>query len=437
LIAAVLGVCVCLATAGCGDDSAGEDDETGDAAVADATGAEQDSAGEDRKEGDAETAEKKDDKPKKELSTSIHASPVARGPLVIPVVAEGSIRARNVTDIKFEIGGTVHKVWVTEGQRVRRGQKLVTLDDREVRLALEEARSRYLQALGQLAVEEEGYSSKTAEGELQQRRDELKQLEREGKIARRERLDRELDLGMEAVRNGAYRRELLEVRSGLASSRADAARLELDLEKTVIEAPFSGVITGLALNANERVQLGQSVARLVDDINIEAEVAVLESDLGGLAVGRSARLTIPALGETLDLEVDVISPEIDEDSRTCKILLRLDSDKGRIKPGMFARAAIAGQIYEDKLLVPREAILTRDGRPMLFRVEGDRAKWVYVKLGLRNDHVVEIAGVTQGGPLDPETLVVVGNHLTLTHDAKIKVSKTLPISDPWVQTIEQ
>ena len=80
---------------------------------------------------------------------------------------------------------------------------------------------------------------------------------------------------------------------------------------------------------------------------------------------------------------------------------------------MFVRAAIAGQVFEDRLLVPREAILTRDGRPVVFKVEDDRAQWVYVKLGERNDHLVEIARIDQGGPLDPGTLVVVDNHLTL------------------------
>jgi hypothetical protein len=64
-------------------------------------------------------------------------------------------------------------------------------------------------------------------------------------------------------------------------------------------------------------------------------------------------------------------------------------------------------------------------------VEEDRSKWVYVQTGLRNDHLVEIDKVLQGGPLDPGTLVVVDNHLTLTHDAKIKVKKTIEVPDPW------
>jgi hypothetical protein len=93
-------------------------------------------------------------------------------------------------------------------------------------------------------------------------------------------------------------------------------------------------------------------------------------------------------------------------------------------------------VHPDTRLVPREAILTRDGRPMLFRIEDNRAKWVYVELGKRNDHVVEIERVLQGGPLDDGTLVIVENHLTLTHDALVKVRKTRPINDPWVTSDE-
>lgn len=381
--------------------------------------------------------EKEGKKPRRETSTSVSAAPVVRGDLVIPVVAEGTIRARYETEIKFEISGKVTEVAVREGQRVRRGQRLVKLDDREYALALEEANSRYLQGLGQLAVEEEGYDSERAERTLEQQRAELARMEAEGLITREERLDRELELGMDAVRDGAYRRELLEVRSGLAAARRDATRASLDIERTVLEAPFSGVITDLELTPGERVQAGQTLCRLVDDVNIEAEIGVLESDLGGVRKGRRALLSIPGLGETLEVKVDVVSPDVDADSRTCLVLMRFRSDDGRIKPGMFVRAAIAGTVLKDRLLVPREAVLTRDGRPVVFRVEGDRAKWVYVQLGERNDHLVEITRVDQGGPLDEGTKVVVDNHLTLTHDAKIRVRKTVSISDPWAAAAEQ
>ena len=113
------------------------------------------------------------------------------------------------------------------------------------------------------------------------------------------------------------------------------------------------------------------------------------------------------------------------------MLLRLRSDEQRVKPGMFVRAWIAGEVLADRLVVPRSAIVTRDGRPVLFRVEEDRALWVYVQLGQQNDQLVEITRIDQGGPLDPGTPVVVSNHLTMTHEAKIKVRETLEFPDLW------
>lgn len=369
---------------------------------------------------------------RREPSTTVTTARVMRRDLVLPVKAEGRVRARHASEIKFERTGRVDRVYVREGQRVRKGQVLVRLDDRELRLALEEATSRYLQGLGRLAVEEDTErEGRAAERTLHEQRAELERRERAGEISRVERLDLELELGMAAVREGAYRRELLEVRSGLAAARADAARLQIELERTEIRAPFAGVISGLELSPGENVQVGQTLCRLVDDVNVEAAVGVLESDLAVVEVGKPALLEVPALGQSIALEVDVIDPEVATDSRTCRVLLRLRGDEQRVKPGMFVRASIAGEVLPDRLLVPRQAIVTRDGRPVLFKVEGDRALWVYVQLGRQNDRLVEIARIDQGGPLEPGTQVVVSNHLTMTHNAKIRIKETIEVPDLW------
>ncbi len=417
-----------------GDESTSEDGT--EVLSEDATDAEAADANEESEDGEAKSGDEdgeEEEKKRPERAISVTATAAGRGELVLPVVAEGSIRARNTTEMKFELGGHIRRLYVQEGDRVKKGQRLVAIDDREYQVALEEAQSRYLQALGQIAAEEDDVRTPVEGRRLADKLQELKAMEVAGKITRQERYERELELGIQAVKDGSYRRDVLEVRSGLSMARADQSRAELNIERSVVRAPFNGVITALELTTGERVQPGQAFARLVDDVNIEAEVGVLESDLGVLQVGRPVLLSVPALGETIPLVVDVISPDIDATSRTCRVLMRMKSEDGRVKPGMFVRASIAGEIFPDKLLVPRQAILTRDGRPLLFRVDGDRSKWVYVQLGLRNDSLVEIEKVLQGGPLEEGTLVIVDNHLTLTHDAKIKVKTTLDLPDPWAE----
>lgn len=416
--------------------SSPEDGEEGEATeeVAEGEDAEGDVAEGDAAEGDA--AEEEEEKPqRRERSVSVTATLAERTSLVVPVIAEGVVRARNAAEIKFELAGRISQVHVQEGQRVRRGQRLATLDNREYVVASEEARANTLDALGKLAVEESdlGETNEAEQKALLDQIAELEAMERRGEISREERRAREMDLGVSAVRDGAFRRELLEVRSGLAASRAAQQRAELNLERTVLRAPFSGVVSGLTLDTGERVQVGETLCTVIDDVDVEADIGVLESDLKALELGRPALVYIPALDITVPAAVDIISPSIDSASRTCQVLVRLRSEDGKIKPGMFVRASIAGEVHTDKLVVPREAILTRDGRPLIFRVEDERAKWVYVELGLRNDHAVEIAKVVQGGPVDSGTPVVVDNHLTLTHDAKVKVRRTEPLVDPWAE----
>jgi membrane fusion protein (multidrug efflux system) len=347
------------------------------------------------------------------------------------VVAEGAIRARHTAEIRTEINGRIMTIPSREGQKIRKGAIILKLDAREYQVAAQEARSKYLQALSILAVEEDSIDVVERSAELIEKIRELEKLEESGKISREERLAREVALDVEELKNGSFRADMVATRSGVTAARMDLERAYLNLERTEIRAPFSGVISGLTLSEGEHVVTSQTLCTIVNNTDLEAQVGVLESDIGNVEQGRPALLAIPALGETLRVDVDVISPHFDRNSRTCDVLLRLEDPTGHVKPGMFARAIIAGERFEDRLLVPRESILTRDGRPLLFKVDGDQAKWLYLKLGRQNDYVVEVEGVLQGGSLEPGDLVVVSNHLTLSHDAKIKVKKTLLIGDPW------
>ena len=422
---------------GCGGKgNSGENAADSTKAVADS--AAQSAAASDAGEGDeGEASEDSGTRKPREQVATVNAARVLRGELVVPVVAEGKIRARHSTQVRTEIAGRIERIAVQEGQSVRKGQILAVLDGREYRIAIEEARSRYLKAIGVIAVEKDSVVGSKDPEALERQIAELEKLEADGKISREERRSREIELGVQALREGAYRRELVEARSGLSEARAAEERARLNLDRTIIRAPFSGVVADLVLTEGQLLSTGETVCSLVDNVDLEAEVGVLESDVGGLAVGRPAMLVVPALEETLRVQVDVISPNIDSNSRTCRVLLRVQNPNGRLQPGMFVRASIAGKIFPDKLLVPMEAVLTRDGRPLVFRVDDDRAKWVYVRLGQRNDRFVEVESVLQGGPLDEGTLVVVSDHLTLSHDAKVKVRRVVDVTVAWSASAEE
>jgi RND family efflux transporter MFP subunit len=375
---------------------------------------------------------------KKERAVNVNASRAIRADLVRPVIAEGQLRARHSAEIHAEVAGKITRVYAEEGKGVKRGALLIKIDDREYEMAAEEARARYLQALSLLTIEDADVDTAlvTQAKDMRDQLADLERLEKTGKITREERLAREIGLDVQALKEGKFRGEIAAARSGVSVARADLERARLNLERTEIRAPFDGVVSGLTLSAGEQLMVNQVVFTLVDNVNIEAEVGVLEADVGKIAPGGQAILAIPALGDTITTTVDVVSPQFNREARTCQVLMRLKNTDGRMRPGMFARALIAGERYESRLLIPREAVLTRDARPLVFKVEGDRAKWLYVELGVSNDHLVEVISVLQGGTLDADDRVVVSDHLTLAHDAKIKVRKTIRASDPWVSSTQ-
>ena len=145
----------CLWMAGCSKDTDSSDtnqDKDADTTEV-AAGKEKDADGtETAKDSDGD---KKKKKKKRDRATAVNAAKVFRGDLVVPVIAEGTIRTRQSADVRAEIGGRLVRIFVEEGQSVRKGQKIAELDSREYQIAIEEAHARYLSAIGQIAVEEE------------------------------------------------------------------------------------------------------------------------------------------------------------------------------------------------------------------------------------------------------------------------------------------
>ena len=401
-------------------------DGNGSAADSTATAAAEAEPGENQ-EGEDQPA-----KPKKEKAIRVNVGKVRQGDLVMPIYADGAIRTPRSVEVKTKVGGELLAVLVRDGDRVRRGQVLARIDPREYEIALEESRYRHLQALSQMAAEADTFSvNHQAVADFTSGRDELERLFKKGSLSREEYQNRLLELEMDSLQKGAFREAVFQQRTGLAEARMAEERAKLNLEYTEIRAPFAGVVQGLTMVTGEIVSVGTGVCTVYDNSQLEAVVNVLEADLGNLREGRPVLLAVPATGDTLQAAVDVISPTLDQSTRTIEVMVRFDNPEGRYRPGMFVRAQIAGWVYRDKLMVPKDAILVRDNRPLVFKREDDRAKWLYVTTGLENDDWVEIEAVHSGGSLAPDEEVVVSDHLTLAHEAKIKVRKTLPGRDRW------
>ena len=116
-----------------------------------------------------------------------------------------------------------------------------------------------------------------------------------------------------------------------------------------------------------------------------------------------------------------INPIVDPQSKTCRVTVELDNPQGKLKEGMFTFVELEAQIFKHRFIVPKEAILIRDQRKLVFILRNGLAKWCYVTTGLEDDQFVEILDSTLG--LEEGELVLTKGHYTLTHDAPVKVVK--------------
>lgn len=172
---------------------------------------------------------------------------------------------------------------------------------------------------------------------------------------------------------------------------------------------------------------------------IHVEVRVPESELRWLAEGSGATVHLPAFPE-LEFKGTVasINPVVDPESRTGRVSVVIANSDGTILPGMFARVVLEGRGLADRVTVPRDALIERDDRTLVFvfepiedrpEVEG-LTKWVYVTPGAGNAERVEILENDETDVPEPGSLVVTDGNYTLVHDARVRIAAQETESSP-------
>ena len=360
-----------------------------------------------------------------ETPLPVKAVRVGRGDLVIRLKSPGEAFTEKKALIKAEVPGVVKEVKAEEGKTVRAGEVLVVLDDHSSRLRLEKAEAERLNRLSEMLLENqfgepERKSSGSMTEELCLSNEEFEKAASclaMGEIGRAE---------YDKVRNahevllieaGMKKDEIQAAAKGLTQAEIEVAIARMELEKTKVQAPFEGIVTGVKASIGESVSPGQDLFTLVDIREIRLEARVLESEIGRIKTGREADIRFAAYpGRVFRGKVRAVSPVVDPETRTCGVHIDLDNPSGEIKPGMHAEVEIAAEIFRDRLLVPQEAVLVRGGRKLVFVVGDSLAKWRYIEPGLENERFVEVLeGVKEGDE------IITDGHLTLAHDAEVKI----------------
>ena len=364
-----------------------------------------------------------------EVVFPVRVAVAQKGKLIHRTEASGIVCAQKYVDIISRVSGVITRTHAQNGMFVHKGDTLVQLDDREYRLAYEDARTallgsqieyQTLSASGFLGTVDSVHllgSIQAAHARFMDLTLRHQRAELPDDIFVREKRDYETTIAYLTANRG----DVIAGKSGLCSAESECIRAKLDLDATIVRAPFSGYVANCRLTVSMQVQSGSLLITLIDLSDLLLDVEILESEIGGIAVGQKAEIAVMALpGIVLQGVVTEINPLVDLQTKGVKVSMRILNSQGsvhdRLKPGMYATARIETQVLNDRLLVPRDAILVRDQRVLVFLVRGGYAEWRYVSTGPENEENVEVlSGISRGDS------VIIDGHHTLVHDARIRI----------------
>ena len=345
---------------------------------------------------------------------------VKRGDLLLYVNANGLVRASEELEITSNISGIINKLNIVEGSVVKKNDLLLSFDDREYELALNDSKVKVTDArveYGFLMKESPDDTSANPKAkEIENQIDKLEKEFRNGKLKEKEYNTLRDELDMKLIFTGAKREEVVLNKSGLTAAINAYKRARFNFEYTKILAPFNGVIGDFDLVLGQRIGSGQKLFKIFNTSSLIIDVGVLENDISKVSSGTSVKISAPSLTGQFIGRVVNISPYINAETKTCKVTIKIDNPSRMLKPGMFVNVMIEKTNLKDRILIPKEALLVRDKRNLVFVVEGNLAKWKYVDIGEQNDNYIEI----NDGVLPGEDVIVEGQY-TLAHDAKVKI----------------
>jgi membrane fusion protein, multidrug efflux system len=325
----------------------------------------------------------------------VRGASVIRDTLWIPVPATGEARANRRSEVATRVAGVVERVFVRENDLVRQGDLLVQLDTAEAAMEIERAAAHHLTALVDYGAR------MLAAGEAIELLDDEARAERERRV-----------------------RAL----SGLSAAEVTLEQARRQIEFTRVRAPFTGRVANLKAVEGAYLNAGAEVLTLLemDPIRIEAEV--MESEIGYLEPGRRAAVRFTSFSdESFVARVESVNPIVDSEARSARVTLIMPNPGHRIRPGMYARVVVDAQAYPNRVLVPREAVVERNRRSVVFvardaNAQGEAyAEWRWVTTGFRNPTHVEIVLHEDTDMVEPGEIVLVDGHHYLAHDTAVRL----------------
>jgi HlyD family secretion protein len=200
------------------------------------------------------------------------------------------------------------------------------------------------------------------------------------------------------------------LRTQVAAANLEVSLAQESLERTLLRAPLDGILSRKNIEVGEDTALVISTGgdvrepmfEMISDQKFKIEASIAEVDIGKINVGDKAEIKIDAIGEEISFPGQVVKIDpvqtVIQDVVFYKAEVLIDSEDGRIKPGMTANVEIVVEENAGVLIIPEKAVLRENGKKYVRIPEGEELIKVEVETGIRNlDGEVEVlSGLKEG-----------------------------------------
>jgi HlyD family secretion protein len=359
---------------------------------------------------------------------------VKRGNLVETVVASGHVETPFRVEIGSQITGTVEEVLVQEGERVSKGQPLISLEARELKATVVQAQGAVAQAearmrqLDELTLPSAREALTQAQANLlnaQHTFDRTSQLTQNG-FATRAALDdaqKTLDVARTQVRTAEFQvytaspggSDYVMAQTLLNQAHANLETAESRLGYATISAPRDGVLITRNVERGAVVQPGKALLILAPTGEMQLVLQIDERNLGKLALGQKALASADAYpDQKFAAVVSYINPGIDITRASVEVKLTVTDPPVYLRQDMTASVDIEVAAKDRTLVLPVRSVHdVLSGQPWVLGINGGRAVKRPVRLGLRGNSNIEILeGVAEGEVAIPlNSGVLTGQHV--------------------------
>jgi multidrug efflux pump subunit AcrA (membrane-fusion protein) len=375
----------------------------------------------------------------------VQLAPVRVEPMERLIRGDGIMRALDQSAVMPKISAPVVKFLVNRGDRVKQGQLVAVLENRDLRAAVTDAKGAYEQAAAQfrnvsaatvpdevVKAQADVDASKQAMSAAQRVLESRQQLVKQGALARR--LADEAGVAyaqakgqydtaqkhLESLHSVARHEEVKAAEGQMQSAKGKYEAAEANLAYSEVHSPISGIVADRPLFPGEMANPGSPLMTIVDSSSVIARVNLPPALASFVRVGNPATITATDTEAKLNGKVTVVSPAVDPQSTTVEVWVQAANPKGELRPGTSAHVVISAGRIPNATVVPASAILpSGEGGTKVLVVGKDMvAHSRQVETGVRTDELAQVVSGVKTGDL-----VVTEGGVGVEDGAKLKLAE--------------